>query len=371
MKKTVEKLMVGTALTHPGGMTTVLRLYEQSGFLEDVQYMASSREGSLLRRISTFLSFMFSLTRTLLRRNGIRLVHMHVSQRGSFVRKSIAARLCRLFGKKVVWHMHGSEFMLFYKSAPAFFRRHIRDTLNSLDCVIALSESRRRELLTIVPEARITVLYNPCVLRSPLSHPVGESGRVRFLFLGHFCKRKGLYDIIEAMRVLAEPRVHLSLYGGIVGRMKVKSLVRQYGLEKQVHVDGWISGEKKHQAFLDAHVLLLPSYNEGLPMAILEAMSYSLPVISTPVGGIAEAIRDGENGFLVTPGDVHALAERMRRFVDLPALVETMGHAGHRLAAEKFELTGVMSGLESIYRHLLNDEISVLHLNRSANFFHN
>ena len=357
----IRSLMIGTCLSNKGGITTVLNLYNEAGFMEDVRFLASSKDGESGMKIQMYLTFLGQLLTALILHPEIRLAHMHVSQRGSFVRKSVAFLICKLFGKKVIWHMHGSEFIDFYQSAPPLYQRYIHGIVTRLDCLIALSQKRRRELLAIIPEARVKVVYNPSRLQDGAqisAHRAVAAQRtpsteapVRFLFMGRYGQRKGVYDLIEAVKLLNDPRLQVSLYGDVEVE-PVKAAVHAANLDHQIHVHTWISGEDKHRTFLNSHVLLLPSYNEGLPMAILEALSYAMPVISTPVGGIPEAVLDGETGFLVEPGDVQALAERMRRFLEDPSLIQTMGQAGYQLAAEQFELSRVMSDLSHLYEEL-------------------
>src|SRR5690606_15420270 len=96
----------------------------------------------------------------------------------------------------------------------------------------------------------------------------------------------------------------------------------------------------------------LPSYNEALPMSILEAMAFGLPVVTTPVGGIPEAITDGREGLLVRPGDVPTLADKLCALLDDPALARTMGREGRKKAKEKYSVQRVIPAIESLYLKL-------------------
>ena len=100
---------------------------------------------------------------------------------------------------------------------------------------------------------------------------------------------------------------------------RLLTYLADHKLETLVQFEGWVSGEKKHELLSSSDVYILPSYHEGLPISILEAMNYQLPVIATPVGGTAEAVQEGINGFLVTPGDKDALYDRLLQF--LPKLI--------------------------------------------------
>lgn len=355
MKKKLTKIMIGSTFASKGGITSVLHLYEQAGFFENGCYLASAQNGSAFLKIFVFISFLTQLVWTMVRHQSVQIVHMHVSQRGSFVRKSIALIFCKLFGKKVIWHMHGSEFNSFYTTASPLYRKFIAMIVRKVDCNIALSVKRKQELIELIPGARVTVIYNPCLLQTKTEQSnhteITPTRDVHFLFLGWFGHRKGVYDLIEAARLLNHPNVKISLFGDKEVD-KVKDRVKQAGLQDHISVNTWISGDAKHQRFLDSDVLVLPSYNEGLPMAILEAMSYSLPVISTPVGGIAEAVHDGINGFLIQPGDTQALADKLRYFVEHPEQIQIMGAKGYEIAAKNFELSHIITQLETTYNKL-------------------
>ena len=125
------------------------------------------------------------------------------------------------------------------------------------------------------------------------------------LFLGLLGKNKGIYDLLECIRDhKVEFQGKLKLYIGGNGEIEhVKQLIKEYGIADIVIFEGWVSGDKKIELLNKSDAYILPSYKEGLPISILEAMSYGMPIISTPVGGIPEIVSNGENGYLVEPGN--------------------------------------------------------------------
>ena len=116
---------------------------------------------------------------------------------------------------------------------------------------------------------------------------------------------------------------------------------------------GWVGPEAKVQTFLNCEIYTLPSYNEGLPGSVLEAMAAGKPIVTTPVGGIPEAVEEGENGYLVNPGDVDQLAARLERLCSDSTLRNRMGERSRQIIYDKFESHSLVSRLLTIYTEAL------------------
>jgi glycosyltransferase involved in cell wall biosynthesis len=132
----------------------------------------------------------------------------------------------------------------------------------------------------------------------------------------------------------------------------VQARAEVLGVATHVDLLGWVQGEQKTRLLNSCRVYVLPSYFEGLPMSILEAMATGVPVIATAIGGIPEAIDDGVEGYLLAPGDVDGLAERLERLLSDDALAQRMGAAGRAKVERHFSTTAVMPRLEHIYAEL-------------------
>ena len=170
--------------------------------------------------------------------------------------------------------------------------------------------------------------------------------------MGRLGKRKGVYDILEAAKRIKSDNIRFYLYGD--GDIEsFKRLILKYNLENKVFLLGWASGKDKEQVFKCADIYILPSYNEGLPVSVLEAISYGLPVISTPVGGIPEIVQDKVNGFLIEPGDYYSLAEKIEILANDKELRYKMGRESFRIAKEKFDIAIISLQLKNLYKELL------------------
>jgi glycosyltransferase involved in cell wall biosynthesis len=284
----------------------------------------------------------------------VALVHAHVAMRGSFWRKALFLALARAFGVPTVVHLHGSTFVEFYEQECGPLRQWlVRRTLERARAVIALSESWRAYLARIVPQARVVVVPNmvdAAAVRSAIEASGARRAPGRILFLGEIGRRKGVYDLVCAMAQVAaaHPRARLVAAGS--GEIEaVRRLARELGVERSVELPGWVAGDAKARLLAEAAIYVLPSYNENLPVSILEAMAAGLPVVSTRVGGIPDAVRHGTEGLLVLPGAGEDLAQCLLRLLEDPGLAARMGASGRRRVAAEFSPAVVVGALERLY----------------------
>ena len=134
---------------------------------------------------------------------------------------------------------------------------------------------------------------------------------------------------------------------------QVLTKIKEYGLDKIVEYVGWVTGNKKIKLLNNADVYILPSYSEGLPISILEAMSYKMPIIATNVGGIPEIVLNSQNGYLITPGDQQALKDSIDKMLLSDIRRKEMGEISYQLSKAHFP-NEIEKNLNSIYEDLLN-----------------
>jgi glycosyltransferase involved in cell wall biosynthesis len=345
-------LMVGTDLHGMGGVRAVVQSYLDGGLFErfDCVYVASHRAGSAWVKISTALKAWVRVA-VLLRKLDAPLVHVQTASRGSFWRKWVVCQMARAAGRPYLVHLHGGGFERFYeRESGRLGRCLIRGTLRRAALVIALSEEWRQRLLTICPSARVEVLHNAVAIPSGVASRSSTEHENVVLFLGHLLRDKGVYDLVRAFMQIAErfPRSRLVL-GGTGNIVDVGALAKQLGIAERVSCPGWLGPERKSAALANSAVFVLPSYAEGMPMALLEAMSWGLPVITTPVGGIPQLVTSELNGLLVAPGDVAGLAAAITRLLQDPALGKRLGDAARKTIEADFSLDQALTRLSGIY----------------------
>lgn len=312
-----------------GGIHAVIENHIQAGVYEDYQryLIVSHDDGSMFHR---FYVYIIALTQLigLLCRGKIAVCHLHGSHKGSIYRKALFIFLCRLFNCKVIFHLHGSVFARVYDSAGGFYQGLVRYVLNKSDSVFVLSDYWANYVGSISNNADIRVINNfPSPVFEDLfdGRSFTDQADVQLLFLGFIGQRKGIYDLVDAVDLLRAQGVSgfKITVGGNGEIEKLNALIAERALSAYFNVIGWVTGEQKYQLMKNSDVLLLPSHNEGLPIAILEAMSAGLAVISTTVGGIPEAIPDDSAGLLIEPGDPSALADAIIRLIEGDGLIES------------------------------------------------
>jgi glycosyltransferase involved in cell wall biosynthesis len=229
-------------------------------------------------------------------------------------------------------------------------QRYIRATLERAALVIALSDDWRQKLLRICPRATIEVLPNAVTLPDTTALNRATPLAPTVLFLGHLERAKGTYDLVHAFARIAEqfPKARL-LCGGSGGIEQVRALAHQLGIDDRVECPGWLDRAQKERALACCTIFVLPSYAEGLPMALLEAMSWGLPVITTPVGGIPQVIEHEANGRLVQPGHIDDLAETMAMLLESSAARTRLGAAARSTIEARYTLDRALRRLGEIY----------------------
>ena len=172
--------------------------------------------------------------------------------------------------------------------------------------------------------------------------------KLRLLFVGWLERQKGVLELLQAVALLA-PQFDVTL--DLVGDGTLASEVDRFSIEHDlkgiVRRHGWLEGGALVRAFADADVLVLPSYAEGLPNAMIEGMASGAAVVVSRVGAVPDVITDGRDGLLVEPRDVEGLVRALRRIAEDPAEMARMARAGHALAEAHFSVRSAVAAIEA------------------------
>lgn len=339
-------LMIGVDQNTPGGMASVVKTYSQ--YFKSLKYVSTWKSGGyLLKVLFAAKAFIIAFFRLSVDSN-IRIVHIHTAAYASFYRKSVFVKMSKWFRKKVILYMHAADFEAFFQESK--HPENILEIIKLCDVLVVLSQSWKQYFVKIgIADNKIVILNN--IVSPPIIKEVeSKSARIKLLFLGEIGKRKGVYDLLDVLNAnkhYYHDKIELRI-GGNLEEDKLKQTLLKYGLNEFVTFEGWISGEKKIDCLNWADIFVLPSYNEGLPIAILESMSYGVPVISTNVGGIPEILHNHKNGILITPGNLEEIDSSIRYFINNKEKISEYGICAKE-SIKEYLAESVIEKLQQLY----------------------
>jgi glycosyltransferase involved in cell wall biosynthesis len=350
-------LWVSTSIDTKGGIASYVRAMRQTPLWNDwnIRHVATHRDGSTVQKT---VAFGIGATRFVLELIRFRpsVIHLHASTRGSFVRKAFLFWISRPTRVPVVIHMHGSGFEEDYEKSSRLVQAVVRGTLCRAEAFVALGELWADRMRLVAPTARIVAIPNGVRIGRSVMQPVlGDPTRV--VFLGRIGDHKGTFNLLDAWaKLTCEPG--FSTVGGGIATLTIAGdgevtrahrRIRELGLDDTVELHDWLSEEAVGELLDRAQVLVLPSRNEGQPMAVLEAMARGLCVIATDVGGLPEMIGQG-CGVMIAAEDTEAIAVALREVVMKPELRIRCGNAAHARAREEFDTHIIGRRLDALYR---------------------
>lgn len=349
----MKVLMIGPDRGVQGGISSVVNSYYNANLNRKInlKYIGTVIDGNKFEKISRAIKSYIDFKKSI---HEYELIHVHMASRASFYRKSIFIRTANKYNKKIIIHMHGAEFGKFYNDeCNENQKKYIKKIFSYSDKVIALSNEWKMLLSNVCDTNKIEVVYNAVNLPERINKNYTNKS---ILFLGRLGKRKGVYDLLEVIPKLITKYPDIKFYLGGDGEIsKVEKICKQKNIEKHVEILGWIGKNDKHKLLSDCSIYILPSYNEGMPMSILEAMSYANPVVSTYVGGIPEIITHNYNGLLFNAGDTEELFNCLDKILSNEEERNYMGDKALETIKDNFDMIKNIEKLIDIY----NDTIKI------------
>ena len=362
--KKLRVLMIGP-LMHPpytGGIASFInvlydcekfrnQLYRFDVFNTDIPGRTLFGHKSI-RWILSIRYFIELIIRLLLK--NYNLVHIHCSEGTSFLEKVTMAIICRLMGVKAILHIHSGRFEKFASGRPA--RIVVRLGLGATSAVFVVSKALESNVRK--NSGRNVYLIPNCVSSSFFGVVVRAMAPSALIFIGNLTREKGLYDLVEAMKILRGRgfKGSLNVIGGDKSPGDHEKFIEYMAGRNIESVE--LHGELTPGAVADlcrrSSIFILPSYAEGLPISILEAMSAGLPVIATRVGGIPDIVEDGVNGFLIDLHSPEQIADKVDTLRHDPAMRFRMGEANRKKVRELHSDEVVADYLIEVYREVLS-----------------
>jgi glycosyltransferase involved in cell wall biosynthesis len=340
--------MLGAAPETRGSIAAVVEAYRAHGLFRrwPIEYIATHGDGTRSERLLTAVRALRRFGELLARERSV-AVHLHTGPAGNFWRDLPYMLAAIAAGRPLLLQLHGAGFERFYDRCDSAARALVRYVLERAASVIVATDSRRSWVRSICRNANAMVVPNPV---TPIEVAPAPGERNMILFLGKLQQSKGIFDLLQAVAAVRAtvPGVRL-VCAGDGERISVARHAERLGIADAVKFTGWVGPSGKRALFENAALFALPSYDEALPISLLEAMSAGLPVIASPVGGVQEVVVDGVSGFLVAPGDTHTLERLLRKVLEDRALAARIGAAGRQSARLRYSPERAVPRLEALY----------------------
>ena len=357
MKKKI--LQVAPDLSVKGGISSVLKMYLKTDLPHKYHFdfVTTHVDGAKIRKFIAMIYGIFKFV-FVLSTQSIAIVHIHCGDIPSPYRKLFFLKISQWFKRPTILHLHGALFLKQYQKASVFWKKQLKYLFEQSDAVICLSQAWSDAIYSLFPGSNRLVISNGILLpESKKNCEKNAKKTINIIFLGLIGPRKGLFDLLLAFERLVKEKfnIHLSIGGnGQVERLR-KHLFSPL-LKHTVCYHGWIDETKKDKILTDGDIFVLPSYGEGMPISILEAMSYGLPVVSTCVGAIPEQVEDGVTGYLINPGDIDDLYNKLKKLIINRNLRIEMGQNGRRKIETTFDINKNCQSLCQLYDQLTDNQ---------------
>lgn len=280
-------------------------------------------------------------------------VHVNIAERLSLFRKGMIIFLCRFLNVPVVLHLHAAQLPNCYRNLPKILKILTRHIFSSSAICLVLGKTSMKFLideLKIDPD-KVRILNNGVPDLNVCGSRNKDHSIFRLLFLGNLSERKGVSDLLRALPQVKSACGQLSVTiagGGDIPHYQ--EIARQLGLIDIVEFTGWVDQVKAAKLLADADALVLPSYDEGLPLVILEALSACVPVICTPVGEIPTVLTDNVNACFVIPGDSVSIAAGLINMINDQDLQLKLQKNGREIYLSEFSMAGFFYNIADIHK---------------------
>lgn len=286
------------------------------------------------------------------------IVHINTGlDHKAYWRDLIYLAVVKLTGGRIVNQIHGGPMpaQFFPHNAPLTWL--LRKALGASNAVTVLSLKEYEAYTAFVPDVFVAHIPNAIELPAPLENikPSDPSEPLRLVYIGRLVREKGLFEALDAIAQLHRSghRLQFDIAGGGKAEEELRKRVITLGLEKIVHFHGPLFGTEKNRLWRTADVLVFPSYSEGLPYSLLEAMAAGTPAITCPVGAIPDVMQHGVHGLFVLPRDVKAIAAAIASLDGDRALLHRMACASRARVLEQYTTTRLGRDFETVYEAVL------------------
>ena len=291
-----------------------------------------------------------------LKKNKIEIVHLNPSFIwGALLRDIFILNISKMSGCHVLFYIRGWRWQFYYRiKKNSLFKKFFINNLKKADKILVLSKDFKQALVELGIDENIINITSTMV-ESSLYFPKNKTFEkpYKILFCGYMVKYKGPYELLDAIPEMLKYETNLNFIfmgdGPELENLKNKS--RELGIEKNVCFTGDKSGEEKYNIFKSSHIFVLPSYTEGFPNVVLEAMATGLPIIATSVGGVKDVIQNGKNGFFIESNPPHPedISNKILKMLNDPNMMVQISKLNINEALNKYDVKVVTKEILKTY----------------------
>lgn len=284
-------------------------------------------------------------------------VHVNMAERLSLFRKSTVILFSRSIGVPVILHLHAAQLHHFYAQLPSFLKAFTRWTFSKASKVIVLGETAKKfviEDLKVSP-SNVEIILNgvpePTYPRAPYS---ATHNKTRVMFLGNLSERKGVSDLLNAIaksQAFQDGKAE-AVFVGAENIELYCNKAEQLGISNMVQFTGWANQEQVAQWMATTDILALPSYDEGLPLVILEALSNKVAVLCTPVGEIPHNLKSDVDSVFVSPGNIEEITQALDKLILDQTYREYIAAKGRELYEKGFSLDRFSNSVAEVHQRV-------------------
>lgn len=347
-----------------GGVSNYIRLLDQHLDKEkfEIKYLYTGKTGLLLKDL--FYPFLILIQlrslKKVLKDFRPELVHINPSLTNtSIFRDFLFLKSIKKEGCHVLFFVHGWQKKVSNKFQHDFWKHFFKKRFEMADAIVVLANQFKRELVDLgINTDKIYVSSTMVESEKYLPKDKFFSRPYKILFCANIKKEKGPFVILEAAPVILNkfPKTEFIFIGKGKDLEKLMDKSKKMGIKENVDIKGYISIEEKIRTFKESHVFLFPSYHgEGFPTVILEAMAAGLPVVTTPNAGLADAIMEGKEGFILKtiPPEPEEVAEKIIKLLENPKLMKEMSINNLKRAEEEYDVDKIAGNVIDLY-HKIN-----------------
>jgi len=297
--------------------------------------------------------------------------------KAGFLKWSALIVVASIFKVKVVSRLGGDDFDKFYHASSCLMKKYIKSVLHRISIIIVRANRLKKQFSGLVSEDKLRVVYLPIDISEFSNTTVNKKdpdGVTKILYMGHISKAKGALDLLEAIPILIKDarNIEFSFVGDIMKaernivhinnphdiEEKINSIIKENELSQYVKFFGILKGREKIRMLQKSDIFVFPSYSEGFPFAVLEAMAAGLPIVSTPVGALPEVFEDRINVLFTEIGNPQKIADNIATLIKDKHLADSMCKINKDLIKREFNLDIFGGRMISIFNGLKKGTVS-------------